>query len=143
MTALVRLVIALAMVSAFSSRSSSESTSTGLAPRCVTTFAVLQKVMLGTITSSPGPTPNTASERCRPDVQELTAMACRAPTSSAKACSNLATLGPLVSHPERSVSATSAISSSPMEGRQYGRNVFLAVVVTWEKGNEFGADERT
>jgi hypothetical protein len=50
--------------------SGSMSTSTGFAPRCTATFAVAANVSDGTITSSPGPMPNAASDRCNPAVHD-------------------------------------------------------------------------
>src|ERR1022692_2109675 len=63
------------------------------------------------MTSSPGPTPTAASEACRAAVQEFTATACLAPVYTANSCSKRCTLGPVVTQPERRLSATSEISS--------------------------------
>ena len=49
----------------------------------------------------------------------------RAPTYSENAAVNLSTFGPVVIHPDRNVSATSAISSSPSDGRAKGRKLLL------------------
>src|SRR5262245_26362808 len=72
----------------------STSTYTGTAPQYVMAHDVAMNVMGTVITSSPGPTPAASSARCRADVPELTATQCWAPTYSAKAASNSATLGP-------------------------------------------------
>jgi hypothetical protein len=58
--------------------------------------------------------------RCNPAVAELTASACGACTAAANSFSNCAVRGPLVSQPERRQATTSAISSSPIEGREKG-----------------------
>src|SRR5918999_3145281 len=80
------------------------------------TFAVAGHVIGVVITSSPGPTPSATSARCMAAVPEETASACSAPMYSAKRRSSSAAFGPLVSHPDRIVSATAAISSSPTAG---------------------------
>ena len=69
-----------------------------------------------------------------PAVQELTAMACGAPTYSANAASKRLTFGPIVIQPERSESTTSAISSSPIDGSAYGRKVGRAALASAELG---------
>ena len=51
------------------------------------------------------------------------ATACFAPTYSAKRSSSSAVRGPVVSQPERSVSATASISSSPIAGGWNERKV--------------------
>src|ERR1039458_3199842 len=101
---------------------SSTSTITGVAPRWTTTLAVAQNVSVGTITSSPGPTPSAANDVCSAAVHEFTAIACFTPTYVANSCSKRLTFGPVVIQPDRRLSVTSAISSSPINGRQYGRN---------------------
>src|SRR5215217_2739497 len=80
------------------------------------------------MTSSPGPMPSASSARCRPAVAELTANACRpgSPRNAAKSDSKRFVFGPVVSHPERNVSTTSAISSSPISGFAKGRNGWAA-----------------
>src|SRR5262245_29256330 len=92
------------------------SAKTGRAPVCTMTFAVAGHVIGVVTTSSPGPTPSASSERCIAAVPDATATACCAPTYSAKRRSSSAVAGPVVSQPERSVSATAAISSSPIAG---------------------------
>ena len=99
------------------------SANTGVAPVWTITFAVAGHVIGVVITSSPGPTPSATSARCIAAVPEETASACFAPTYSAKRRSSSAARGPVVSQPERSVSATAAISSSPTAGGWKPRNV--------------------
>src|SRR5690606_32772020 len=109
--------------------SGSTSTKTGLAPTCSTTLAVAAKVSVGTITSSPGPIPNATSATCSPAVQELSIkeVASGAPTYSPNWRSNALVLGPVVIQSVRKVATTSSISSCPMEGGEYGRNVSRAM----------------
>src|SRR5437870_9826234 len=95
---------------------STTSANTGVAPAWTITFAVAGQVIGVVITSSPGPTPTLRSARWRAAVPEATARTCSAPTYSAKRRSSSAALGPVVSQPERSVSATASISSSPIAG---------------------------
>src|SRR6185436_9369945 len=97
-----------------------QSASTGRAPRYVTTSPVAVKVYVGMTTSSPALTPTASRARCSAAVAELTARAWRARRAFAKSCWNCRTLGPVVNHPDRSVSATSATSSSLMDGRWNG-----------------------
>src|SRR5581483_4545390 len=78
----------------------------------MTAAAVAANVNAGTITSSPGPTPAARYARCSAAVQLDTATACPAPTHSAKVRSNASVRGPMVSQPDRSVSATASRSSS-------------------------------
>ena len=92
------------------------SANTGRAPAWTITFAVAGQVIGVVITSSPGPTPTARSARWSAAVPDATASACFAPTYSAKRRSSSAAFGPVVSQPERSVSATAAISSSPIAG---------------------------
>ena len=69
---------------------------------------------MGTMTSSPGPSPSASRARCSPAVAELTATASTPPPrKSTKARSKRCALGPVVIQPERRLSTTSAISSSP------------------------------
>src|SRR5262245_14213659 len=56
-------------------------------------------------------------------VPELTATACRAPTTAATACSNAGTRGPVVSQSERSAATTACTSSSAIPCLPYGRSV--------------------
>src|SRR5439155_2902515 len=92
------------------------SANTGVAPAWRITFAVAGHVIGVVITSSPGPTPSASSERWRAAVPEATARQCFAPTYSAMRRSSSADRGPVVSQPDRRVSATAAISSSPIAG---------------------------
>jgi len=55
---------------------SSMSAKTGFAPAWITALAVEQKVMAGTMTSSPGLMPAASMARCSAAVQELTAAQC-------------------------------------------------------------------
>src|SRR5262249_38517728 len=89
---------------------------TGVAPQCSITLAVATKVSGVVITSSPGPTPRPASARWSAAVHEFVATACSQPTYSANSCSKRLVFGPVPSQPERSVSTTSSISSSPIAG---------------------------
>jgi hypothetical protein len=43
--------------------------------------------------------------------------------------SNSAFFGPVVIHPDRNTSDTAAIPSSPMDGRENGKNVFLIKIL--------------
>ena len=63
------------------------------------TSAEAVKVIVGTRTLSPGPTPIASSPRCSADVQELTAMANVCPTSRANLRSNSWALLAVVSQP--------------------------------------------
>jgi hypothetical protein len=74
----------------------------------------------GTITSSPGPTDVATRARCSAVVQEDTATAWAAPNASANACSNSATRGPCVTHPEVTAAAAAAASSGPSQGCMTG-----------------------
>src|SRR6188474_3133426 len=115
--AFVRSVTSGASRTASRFRSSSRtSQNTGVAPVCSITFAVAGQVIGDVITSSPGPTPTARSARCIAAVPELTASTCGTSRYSARRSSRSAARGPVVSHPERSVSATAAISSSPIAG---------------------------
>src|SRR6059058_3837604 len=96
--------------------SSRTSANTGTAPVWTITFAVAGHVIGEVITSSPGPIPSARSARCIAAVPEATASTCSASSTSAARCSSSAAFGPVVSQPERSVSATAAISSSPIAG---------------------------
>src|SRR5205807_5986669 len=66
-----------------------------------------------------------SSERCSAAVPDATARTCSASTYSAKRRSSSAARGPVVSQPERIVSATAAISSSPIAGGWKPSIVFL------------------
>src|SRR3954447_7756728 len=116
-TAFVRSVTAAATSAGSMLRSSSStSTNTGVAPVCTITFAVAGQVIGDVITSSPGPIPRATSARWSAAVPEARASTCSASRYSAMRRSSSAARGPVVSHPERSVSATAAISSSPIAG---------------------------
>src|SRR5439155_24191484 len=115
--AFVRSVTACAARAGSMLRSpSSTSTKTGVAPLCTITFTVAGQVIVVVITSSPGPTPSATRARCRAAVPEASASTCSASRYSAIRRSSSAARGPVVSQPERSVSATAAISSSPIAG---------------------------
>src|SRR6478735_10922517 len=92
------------------------SAKTGVAPQCTITFAVDGQVIDVVITSSPGPTPSATSDRCRAAVQDETASTWSASRYSRMRASSSAVRGPVVSQPERSVSATASISSSVIAG---------------------------
>ena len=92
------------------------STKTGVAPVWTITFAVAGQVIGVVITSSPGSTPSATSARCIAAVPDATASTCFASRYSAIRSSSNAAFGPVVSQPERSVSATASISSSPIAG---------------------------
>ena len=92
------------------------SAKTGVAPAWTITFAVAGHVIGVVITSSPGPTPTASSARWSAAVPDATASTCSASTNSAKRRSSSAERGPVVSQPERRVSATASISSSPIAG---------------------------
>ena len=92
------------------------STNTGVAPVWTITFAVAGQVIGLVITSSPGPIPSATSASCSAAVPDATASTCSASRYSAIRSSSSAARGPVVSQPERSVSATASISSSPIAG---------------------------
>jgi hypothetical protein len=96
--------------------SARESAKIGRAPNDTTASAVAANVNVGMMTSSPRSNPMASNASWRAAVPELTATACCADTYTLNSCSNRWTLGPVVSQPERRVSTTSAISSSPIEG---------------------------
>src|SRR5438132_8647837 len=115
--AFVRSVTAAAASSGSMFRSSSRtSTKTGVAPVCTITFAVAGQVIGEVTTSSPGPTPSATRERCNAAVPDASASTCSASRNSVIRRSSSAARGPLVSQPDRRVSVTSAISSSPIAG---------------------------
>src|SRR3989440_2204537 len=117
MIALVRVVTSSPTRSGSMFRSESlTSAKTGVAPVWTITFAVAGQVIGDVTTSSPGPTPSATSDRCRAAVPEASASTCSASRNSAIRRSSSSARGPLVSQPERRVSVTSAISSSPIAG---------------------------
>lgn len=61
--------------------------------------------------------------KCMAAVQELTAIACFAPTTAANSASNWRVLGPVVTQPEVSASLICCNSASPTSGRAKGRKV--------------------
>src|SRR4051794_25424319 len=77
----------------------STSANTGVAPFCQTALAVAMNDIDGTITSSPGPTPDAWSANCSAVVQLVVATASGAPTRSANAASNSRTRGPCDTQP--------------------------------------------
>ena len=148
--AFVREVTAFSTWAGSILRSSSRtSTNTGHAPAWTTTFAVAGQVIGEVITSSPGAMPSATSARCIAAVPDESAIACRAPVSSASRRSSSAARGPLVSHPLVSVSVTAAISSGPIAGGWKERKVLrLAVrVVTlpgaWRAKSKQAQDVRS
>src|SRR5438093_2286435 len=92
------------------------STKPGAARACRMTFAVAGHVIGLVITSSPGPTPSATTARWRAAVPDARASTCSASRYSAIRRSSSAARGPVVSQPERRVSATAATSSSPIAG---------------------------
>src|ERR1700755_3668277 len=84
----------------------STSANTGVAPQCQTALAVAMNDSDGTMTSSPGPTPDAYSARCSAVVQFVVAIACAAPTRAAKACSNAWTRGPWETQPDAITAAS-------------------------------------
>ena len=134
MTAFVRGVTAARASSGSMLRSSSfTSTKTGVAPAWTITFAVAGHVIGVVITSSPGPTPSASSDRCSAAVPLESAIACFAPVYAAKRSSSSAVRGPVVSHPERIVSATASISSSPTAGGWNERKVVPPTRELWRR----------
>src|SRR5438270_8982658 len=101
------------------------SAKTGVAPAWTITFAVAGQVIGVVTTSSPGSTPSASSPRWSAAVPDETASTCFAPRYSAKRRSSSAVRGPVVSQPERRVSATASISSSPIAGGWKPSIVFL------------------
>ena len=73
-----------------------QSTNTGVAPQWLTASAVAMKVLTGTMTSSPGPTPAACSARRTASVPVLTPTQCAAPQNAANAASNSVSSGPIV-----------------------------------------------
>src|SRR4051812_33198398 len=117
MIAFVRPVTSSGMRVASMLRSPSRtSQKIGVAPQCSITLAVAGQVIGLVMTSSPGPTPTASRARWSAAVPEVTASTCSASRYSAMRSSSSAAFGPVVSHPERSVSTTEAISSSPIAG---------------------------
>ena len=117
MIAFVRSVTRAAACAGSRLRSASRtSANTGVAPAWTITLPVAGHVIGLVITSSPGPMPSASSERCSAAVPDETARTCRASRYSAIRRSSSSARGPVVSQPERSVSATAAISSSPIAG---------------------------
>src|SRR2546422_4708540 len=101
------------------------STNTGVAPVWTITFAVAGHVIGVVITSSPGPTPSATSARWMAAVPDASASTCSASRYSLIRRSSSAARGPVVSQRDRSVSATAAISSSPIAGGWKPSIVFL------------------
>ena len=73
-----------------------QSTKTGRAPTRLTASAVAKKVLTGTMTSSPGPTPTHARASLRASVPLLTPTQWRVSQKSANSCSNCRSSGPSV-----------------------------------------------
>src|SRR5215468_10300778 len=88
------ILASIAMGSMFQ-LSASESTKTGRASQCATAFAVATNVSVGTMTSSPEPTPSALRATCNAAVPLQHEMACLTPQKSANAASNRSTYGPL------------------------------------------------
>src|SRR5882724_3645539 len=97
------------------------STKTGFAPTARMTLLVATQESGVVMTSCPGPIPAIRSAISIVQVPELKARTGRPPQYSESLASNSFTLGPEVSHPDRSTSATPAIVSSSIVGRVKGR----------------------
>src|SRR5664279_2086371 len=120
-TARVRGVIALSMqLGSMLYVTGSTSTNTGIAPAYLIALAVAMNERLGHNTSSPGSMPTASSARCSAVVHDDTATALCAPTYSANAFSNSATLGPWLTQPLRRADSTACSSSVPIDGRVSG-----------------------
>ncbi len=122
--------------------SSRTSAKTGVAPQWTITFAVAGHVIEVVITSSPGPTPRATSERWSAAVQEETASTCFASRYSRIRASSSAVRGPVVSQPDRSVSATASISASVIAGGWNERKVFRLDESSGIRGEEAYAVRR-
>src|SRR5450755_1120488 len=92
----------------------------GSAPHCHTELAVAMNDREGTMTSSPGPTPDAYSASASAVVQLVVATASGAPTRSANASSNARTRGPCDTQPEAITSATAAASPPGKQGSANG-----------------------
>src|SRR6185312_13531773 len=99
---------------------SSISANTGFARSNRITFAEATNEKLDVISSSPGPTPRRCSATCSPAVPLEQAIACCAPTRSAKARSNAGPTGPQARLSDRRTSRTSSSSRPSMNGRASG-----------------------
>ena len=95
---------------------SSTSTKRGTAPLAVTASAVAMKLLLGTTTSSPGPTPAALSASSRAEVPDETPTAWSVSHQDAKACSNFSTSSPRVNAPSRAMRSTASRSSVNSSG---------------------------
>src|SRR3982750_1147252 len=95
-------------------------------------LAVAMKEWLGTITSSPEPTPLASRARCSAVVQFETAQACGAPTNAANSRSKAATSGPCVTQPERIARPAAWTLASSMSGLATG--IMLASVTGLSDG---------
>ena len=93
---------------------------TGVAPDCATVLAAATKVSDGRTTSSPGPQPTASTASCSAAVPLDSAIACRAPQNAANSCSNASTRGPMLHHPDATVSSTAARSSSSTSKSERG-----------------------
>src|SRR6266508_1223671 len=76
--------------------------------------------MDGTITSSPGPTPNPDRAMCNAEVPVLTAIACLQPMYFLISSSSAKVVAPNPSHPDWNTSAMALSSSWPTDGREIG-----------------------
>ena len=127
------------------------SANTGFAPSRHTALAVAKNVKLGTITSSPGPTPSANSASKIASLPEAQPTACSAPQYSAIAASNRAHAGPCTNAPESQTSAIAA-STSPLQLRvlavhiEHGNrdrwgDAFTASWFNPQRGNDLRAAE--
>src|SRR4051794_25300073 len=115
------------------------SAKTGVAPQCTITFAVAGHVSAVVITSSPGRTPTASRARWSAAVPDETASTWFASRYSAARRSSSAARGPVVSQPDRIVSATASISSSPTAGGWNERKVARRARLNESSG--IGGDE--
>ena len=123
------------MAAGISSRSmlrvrGSQSTNTGRASARSTTLAVATQDSGVVMTSSPAPTPASASAISMPPVAELSARTGRPPHSADSCASNSRTFGPLVIQPERSTAATASMVGSSIVGRVKGRKLLGVTAIS-------------
>jgi hypothetical protein len=93
-----------------------QSAKTGFAPVWTTTLAVAEKVIVGTITSSPAFIPIAIKERCNPAVQEFNANAYFVPLYDWNIASSFNTFEPVPNQPLLREDITSSISGCSIRG---------------------------
>ena len=96
----------------------SMSANTGEAPSYIAQLAEATNEYGDVITSSPGPTPASRMQRCRPAVPDETAAQYGAPTASASIASKRGPVGPSERCPERSTWRTRSSSRSSIQGAE-------------------------